>query len=299
MYLYYKICILIAVIFLFIFSCITLFSDDINKEEDSQKSQNIEQIDSKVKGSAVEITDKKLFVSILSDVNLAKNQGDWDKSLEKLHMALALTKKISFSWLEVANKIGEINTKIIHTLIPSQLKVKVEVTAQNLLEKIARNHRTTYQQIMKLNRIEDARRVYEGQQVWVYPGPWKIEVYKSQYKLLLFNRGKLFKVYNIGVGKHNNTPEGKFTILGKITNPIWERIGKKPIPAGDPNNELGSRWMRIVEPTNTYKGFGIHGTIAPNTIGEAVSNGCIRLLNRDVEEIYNFIPEKTQVVIYP
>ena len=57
--------------------------------------------------------------------------------------------------------------------------------------------------------------------------------------------------------------------------------------------------MKIIESTNTFQGYGIHGTAEPNSIGTASSQGCVRLLNKDVEEIFDFIPEKTLVRIYP
>ena len=316
MYWYYKLIAIIVIILLFIFGSVTLFSgDDTNERGDiiQKKSQNVQnnKVDNKEnvqddkvdkvdnKENVVQIVDKKQFDSLLEEVKVAKQLGNLDSSLEKLYLALSLTKKFTFSWFEVGKKIGKIHSEIINTSVLSKHKITEEVSAYNLLERIARTHKTTYQQIMKLNHIKNARTIHKGEKIWVFPGPWKIKIYKSQFKLLLYNREKLFKVYDVGIGDRNNTPEGKFIIWGKIANPIWERVGKKPIPAGDSRNELGTRWMRIIEPTNTFKGFGIHGTIAPNTIGKAVSQGCIRLVNSDVEEIYNFIPEKTQVEIYP
>jgi len=49
-----------------------------------------------------------------------------------------------------------------------------------------------------------------------------------------------------------------------------------------PANPLGTRWMGL-----GYKGYGIHGTNMPLSIGKAASHGCIRMRNRDVEDLFN------------
>ena len=69
-----------------------------------------------------------------------------------------------------------------------------------------------------------------------------------------------------------------------------------PIPPGDPRNELGTRWIGF-EPTNGS--YGIHGTIAPESIGKAVGNGCVRMLNEDVEELYDLVVAETPVEVIP
>lgn len=75
------------------------------------------------------------------------------------------------------------------------------------------------------------------------------------------------------------TPVGRWLIVQKVINP------------GGP---FGSRWMRLSIP---WGGFGIHGTNDPGLIGQAVSHGCIRLHNADVEWLYNRVPLGTLVII--
>ena len=64
------------------------------------------------------------------------------------------------------------------------------------------------------------------------------------------------------------------------------------IPAGDPKNVLGSRWLGISKPS-----YGIHGTTQPEAIGQSVTEGCVRMRNLEVEELYMLVPEGTEVVI--
>ncbi len=127
-------------------------------------------------------------------------------------------------------------------------------------------------------------------------GKW-IAINKTKRILTLYEGSKVIKKYPIAQGKTPNlTPEGKFTIATKSVNPAWGGAGvAKPVKGGSPQNPLGSRWMGI-----SFKGgsrYGIHGNNQPKSIGTNASMGCIRMINSDVEELYNLIPLKTIVWI--
>ena len=111
--------------------------------------------------------------------------------------------------------------------------------------------------------------------------------------LYLYQGEKLIKEYRITVGRIDApTPIGHFKVINKKVNPTWYPTdGRNPIPPG-PNNELGTRWIGIDKPH-----FGIHGTIKPQEIGKATSDGCVRLKNEDIEELYSLVPLKTSVEI--
>ena len=64
------------------------------------------------------------------------------------------------------------------------------------------------------------------------------------------------------------------------------------IESGSPENSLGTRWLGFDK-----KGYGIHGTVEPETIGQQVSQGCVRMLNEDVEELYDLLPRGTRVTV--
>jgi len=99
-------------------------------------------------------------------------------------------------------------------------------------------------------------------------------------KLALLENDRVVRVYPVAVGADKSpTPAGTFAIVNRIANPTYYRRGKV-IPAGA-FNPLGTRWIGL-----DIKGFGIHGTDAPSSIGYRRSHGCIRMLNRDVEELF-------------
>ncbi|MEG6584515.1 L,D-transpeptidase [Dendrosporobacter sp. 1207_IL3150] len=102
----------------------------------------------------------------------------------------------------------------------------------------------------------------------------------------------LIREYRIAIGKVSTpTPMGDFAIIDKVVNPTWYPPGKKySVPSG-PENPLGYRWMGFL-PT-----YGIHGTNAPWSIGGVVSNGCIRLREDAVEDLYELVNEGTPVYI--
>ena len=72
----------------------------------------------------------------------------------------------------------------------------------------------------------------------------------------------------------------------------WYRAGRAPLPYGDTNNVLGTHWISLDIPH-----YGIHGTWETNTIGQQSSQGCVRLLNGNIEELYVLLPEGTPVTI--
>jgi len=120
---------------------------------------------------------------------------------------------------------------------------------------------------------------------------------KSNHTLtILLNNHPVHK-FPIATGATpEKTPEGTFTIIRKVKNPWYL---PKNIPGGDPKNPLGSYWLGLNVPnTNGYK-YGIHGTNDPDSIGQSISQGCIRMKNKDVEWIFRHIPLKTKVIIIP
>jgi lipoprotein-anchoring transpeptidase ErfK/SrfK len=106
--------------------------------------------------------------------------------------------------------------------------------------------------------------------------------------------------YGVGVGRAGFTWGGIKNITRKREWPDWvpppEMIERQPyLPrfmAGGPGNPLGARAMDLG--TTVYR---IHGTNAPETIGHAVSSGCIRLVNDDVVDLYQRVPLGTKVVV--
>jgi lipoprotein-anchoring transpeptidase ErfK/SrfK len=99
-------------------------------------------------------------------------------------------------------------------------------------------------------------------------------------KLALIENGKAVRIYRVAVGKISTpSPAGEFKIVNRVTNPTYYHKGQ--VIAAGKGNPVGSRWMGL-----SAKGYGIHGTNQPNSIGKAASTGCIRVGKEDLEELF-------------
>ena len=139
-----------------------------------------------------------------------------------------------------------------------------------------------------------------------------IEVNRKKRKLWLWKRDEdesIFKVvakYPVAVGSYDGpgglpdypTPTGFYCVLRRAKDPSWtlpdsawvaEKDRGKTIPGGDPRNPIVARWIEL------GNGVGIHGTADKDSIGTAASHGCLRMLKKDVIELYDRVPEGTIV----
>jgi lipoprotein-anchoring transpeptidase ErfK/SrfK len=117
------------------------------------------------------------------------------------------------------------------------------------------------------------------------PAPVKrtIIVSLEDRKLALVEDGQVKKVYTVAIGKPSTpSPVGTFTIQRRVKNPVYQHEGKVIQPG--PGNPVGTRWMGL-----SIKGYGIHGTNEPKSIGKASSHGCIRMARKDLEEMYAMV----------
>lgn len=114
----------------------------------------------------------------------------------------------------------------------------------------------------------------------LYRSRYRIVINTKAHTLTLFRDNKVYKTYRVAVGKASTpTPKGTFKIVNRAVNP------------GGP---FGARWLSLNAPNGDY---GIHGTNNPSSIGKDVSNGCIRMYNRDVIELASIVPIGTVVAI--
>ena len=193
---------------------------------------------------------------------------------------------------EVQDKLGGINVDLIFSPARMPQTISYEIVPGDSLGKLARKYKTTPQLIKRANGLKsDVIRTGEKLRIWT--SPFNVLINKSQNVLFLKSSEEVLKIYHVSTGKDNITPVGTFKIASKIEKPVWFRNGGPPIPSESPENELGSRWMGF----DTDPHYGIHGTLHPESIGQQVTAGCVRLKNEDVEELFDIIPIGTEVVI--
>jgi lipoprotein-anchoring transpeptidase ErfK/SrfK len=110
--------------------------------------------------------------------------------------------------------------------------------------------------------------------------PRRVVVSIPDRKLAVIENDEVVSLYRVAVGAATSpSPTGTFTIVNRIPNPTYYTPGKIVGPGA--RNPLGTRWIGL-----NQKGYGIHGTDQPKSIGYARSHGCIRLRNEDIEQLF-------------
>jgi lipoprotein-anchoring transpeptidase ErfK/SrfK len=110
-------------------------------------------------------------------------------------------------------------------------------------------------------------------------------------KLVLLEDGQVKRIYPVAVGRPTTpSPAGKFQVVVRLENPTYYHPGKVIAPGA--SNPLGNRWIGL-----NQKGYGIHGTNEPKSIGKAASHGCIRMAKADLEELFTLLSVGDEVEI--
>jgi lipoprotein-anchoring transpeptidase ErfK/SrfK len=187
-------------------------------------------------------------------------------------------------------KIEELNMKILFSPYVDSCSKEYTVQAGDSLAKIAKVFGTTVELLRRSNNIS-GNTIRLGQRLKVITVKFSVVVDKSQNLLMLKQNDGIIKTYKVSTGTNNCTPVGTFRITTKLVNPVWYKDGKA-IPPTSPENILGTRWMGFDK-----EGYGIHGTTDPGSLGKQATAGCIRMRNSEVEELYDILPEGTEVTI--
>ncbi|MDD2680178.1 MAG: L,D-transpeptidase family protein, partial [Candidatus Omnitrophica bacterium] len=171
-------------------------------------------------------------------------------------------------------KIDDLNIRLLFSPALTPRSTLYEIKPGDTLTKIAREFKTTPDLIKKSNALSDDK-IIPGRKIKVWNAPFSIIVDKSQNILLLKTDEEIIKTYIVSTGKNNSTPVGNFKITSKLINPVWFKTGAV-VPAGSPENILGTRWMGL-----NMSSYGIHGTTDPQSLGKPVTQGCVRMANSD------------------
>ena len=193
--------------------------------------------------------------------------------------------------LKAQEAVEKANIDMLFSTLPTPDSIMYEVQKGDTLSKISKKFSTTQDLIMKENNLKDYNVVPLGRKLKIHNEKISVVVDKSQNILTLKSGDKILKTYRVSTGVNNSTPVGTFKVINKIVDPPWYTAGSV-IPADSPKNILGSRWLGL-----SAKGYGIHGTTEPQSIGRQVTSGCVRMKNQDVEELYKIVPDGAEVVI--
>ncbi|MEQ9455367.1 MAG: L,D-transpeptidase family protein [Phycisphaeraceae bacterium] len=176
------------------------------------------------------------------------------------------------------------------------LAERYRIQSGDYLSRIGPRFDIPYQLIERINGV-DANRIRAGQYLKVLRGPLHARVVRSHYVMDVFGKdpqgGAIHVIsFPVGLGENDSTPDGMWVVEPgrKVVNPDWRnpRTGEY-YQRDDPRNPIGNYWIALEgADANTAgkRGYGIHGTIEPESIGSQASMGCVRLLDEDIKLVY-------------
>lgn len=156
------------------------------------------------------------------------------------------------------------------------------IRSGDTIRAVAASFEVEAQEILRINPDINPRNLRVGQIICIpiAPSPIEIIVNIGAKRLTVYKNGSIFREYIVATGKEETpTPVGVFEVVNKEI---------------DPGGPYGTRWLGL-----SAKGYGIHGTNNPASIGTAASNGCIRMYNEDIEALFDITAVGTPVRILP
>lgn len=153
--------------------------------------------------------------------------------------------------------------------------------------------------IARANGMDFDDYLRENQVLRIPTEPVSVLVDISARWMLYFIGDDVVESFQVGVGREGEeTITGTFEAGTKIPEPPWWRPGREPVPFGDPENPLGTRWVGWRVPGEADDtSYGFHGTWEPESIGSASSEGCVRMHNERVELLFEILPMGSTVVV--
>lgn len=217
----------------------------------------------------------------------------------------------------IRQRMTELNNDLIFSprVYPNDPFATVyEVQSGDSLARIAQREgvATEWLLIQRVNRLSNPNSIFRSQKLKLVRGPFHAVVSKSAFRMDVYigppdepDQWMFVRSFRVGLGEDDGTPLGAFTVRrhSKLINPFWRnpRTGEE-FAADDPNNPIGDHWigLRGLGQAETFSGYGIHGTIEPESIGQERSMGCVRMLPDDVALVYELLSEEiSQVHIVP
>lgn len=221
----------------------------------------------------------------------------------------------------IRDTLQSVNQKLIFSKeidAGDPLVEQVVIKPGDFLSKLARRTNVPFEFLEFINNTT-AKKVQVGQKIKLVKGPFHAVVDKSAYRMDIFVEdpqtpatastpaGRLYiRSFPVGHGTDNHTPTGAFIIRaqGKVTNPRWinPQTGEHFEP-DDEKNPIGNYWLGLqgtTPETASVQGYGIHGTVDPDSIGKQSSMGCVRLRDEDIKMVYFMLTDgQSTVTILP
>ncbi len=127
--------------------------------------------------------------------------------------------------------------------------------------------------------------------------PTSLEISLSRHHVTVYQGTTPINTYPVAVGRRGwKTPTGTFQVAQMLRNPTWiNPFTGEAIEGGTPENPLGHYWIGFWTDGKNWIGF--HGTPNTESVGKSASHGCIRMYNKDVEQLFHQVQIGTPVTV--
>lgn len=235
-----------------------------------------------------------------ADLLLKKDFSGCEKAAEK---ALAGVKENSKFFREAWRILTAARMGMVFQERRNSYVTLYRIKGGDSLTGIAGRFFTTVEFLRKKNNISGSR-IFVGRSLYVVPGDWEITVSKKFRLLRLYRKAgkekQLFALWEVGIGRMGKTPAAEFAIASRMRHPDWYLPDGRIIKYGDAENQLGDYFLKLAPakaPGRPLLGYGIHGARDESAVGRSLSNGCIRMRNKDVECLFYLVPSGVRVTV--
>ncbi len=237
------------------------------------------------------------FAENMHSIRTLLEQGKVSIAAARTRNLLKETNFASEQFREAAKLLNEISRK--EPASSGGREIEYIVRSGDSLIRLARHHRLTPAALAAANGIPANAGLRIGQKLKIPVGSavWMIRIRKRARLLELFRDKDLTAVYDVGIGRRDSTPAGRFVLRETVSTPLYPLPGGGMAPAGSPENQLGACWLGLGDSLNRPTGYGIHGTPDEKSVSASISSGCIRMRNAEVVELASRVPEGTFVLI--
>ena len=211
-------------------------------------------------------------------------------------LTLADAKATRQALTELANKTIFSKTVLKGDTLCSWHNVK----AGDTLGKLAKRSRISEPLLADVNTLGNRNVIREGSRIKLIDGPFHAAIIKHDHEMHIYLQGLYVRTLSVALGEGGSTPTGTWKVANQLANPGWTdpRSGKRWHP-DDPGNPIGEFWIGLEGIDGEavgQPGYGIHGTIEPETIGKDVSMGCVRLGTADIAWVYKLLLPNQSIV---
>jgi LysM repeat protein len=249
----------------------------------------------------------------LSAARAKDNERDWVAARFLYTQAVADPRLSEAERTQVRERLTVINDELVFSPKVSKddpYAALYTVESGDSLIKIAQKLRTSadWRLLQRINRMSNPGSLSVGQKLKYISHPFHGVVHKYAYRMDVYlgpaerpEQWVYVRSLRVGLGEADSTPVGSFVVrkASKMVNPPWTnpRTGER-FAGGDPKNPIGKYWIGLegLGEAAAYTGYGIHGTIEPESIGHQRSMGCVRLLDQDIALMYELLTEQGSTV---